>query len=217
MFGRVAVDGGLTLNSFKAARHGARELASACTTQPRRFMAHGVEPRTVYALSDGFARSLALSGSHGWTCRRADGVVACRRGDGGYDAELRRALFPAVVEGAALPLAGMATAGWRATPAGLAIDARRAGLVARWDGAAGPLVLRLAVTRTGQPLRPVRIEAVVDGRVVTVHDLPPAAGPATVSIPLGEVASGALVGIVLRVPRHRVGGLVVHEVTLRRP
>lgn len=202
LFGRVALENGLTLNSFYAGRYEQASLTRWCTKQPHRFLAHGAAPRTAYVLGDAWARALATQASSGWGCARADGVVLCRSGvaEPGFAPALRRELFPALAPGASAAPSAMAAVGWKATPSGLALVGRRARLAFRHEGLPAPLVVRVAVASETATGRRLEVHAFVDGNPQAIRAQPLPPGASTVSIPLGLVAASTIVGLDVRVP-----------------
>ena len=75
IFGKLAADHGMTINSFYAGRNSPKQLEYFCRTQPAEIARDGLEPNTAYVF-DSMARVIATP-LRGHFCRDVDGVVLC--------------------------------------------------------------------------------------------------------------------------------------------
>lgn len=75
IFGKLAADHGMTINSFYAGRTTPKQLEYFCKTQPAEIARSGLEPDTAYVFnSTALVISLPVRGHF---CRDVDGVVLC--------------------------------------------------------------------------------------------------------------------------------------------
>lgn len=85
IFGRLAAENKMTINSFYAGRTTPKQLDFFCSEQPAQVMRDGLSADTAYVLSDEFLTpSLKLRGHY---CRRVDGFILCSTelGKEGFD------------------------------------------------------------------------------------------------------------------------------------
>lgn len=85
IFGRLAAENKMTMNSFYAGRTTPKQIDFFCTEQPAQVTRDGLSADTAYVLSDEFVTpSLKLRGHY---CRRVDGVILCSTevGKEGFD------------------------------------------------------------------------------------------------------------------------------------
>ncbi|MGL5168962.1 MAG: DUF6311 domain-containing protein [Afipia sp.] len=85
IFGRLAAENKMTINSFYAGRTTPKQIDFFCAEQPAQIIRDGLSADTAYVLSDEFLTpSLKLRGHF---CRRVDGVILCSTelGKEGFD------------------------------------------------------------------------------------------------------------------------------------
>ncbi len=196
LFGDLARRARMTINSAYMARYSAAYRDEQCFAQPASLLHNGPQPGTAYVLSDGMARSLALASLDSHWCRRANGVVLCRRADArtGLAVPLQKELFSRLALGSPVALAGGSPfVIQRDGPAGLAFRTPPApgGLRLQLDCPQGVLpanaatALRLAIGFAAAPL-----VATLAPTPVTVP------GPGDrLSLALGVLANDTVVGL----------------------
>lgn len=80
IFGKLAADYGVTINSFYAGRYSPKQLAYFCKAQPADIEGHGLETDSAYVFNS--AAVVVSTQIRGHFCRRLNGVVLCSIVDG---------------------------------------------------------------------------------------------------------------------------------------
>ena len=80
IFGKLAADYGMTINSFYAGRNSSKQLEYFCKTQPADIERDGLEVDSAYVFSS--AAPVLSTQTRGHFCRRLNGVVLCSMVDG---------------------------------------------------------------------------------------------------------------------------------------
>jgi hypothetical protein len=85
IFGKIAADQHLTINSFYAGRTSPAQRQYFCIDQMLRIHSEGFEDATAYVMAR--AQHLSIPRSHGHSCRLVDGFILCSQEtqDGGKD------------------------------------------------------------------------------------------------------------------------------------
>lgn len=80
IFGKLAVEHSMTINSFYAGRYSPKQLAYFCKTQPAEIEKNGLEADSAYVFNS--AAPVLTAQIRGHFCRRLNGVVLCSMVDG---------------------------------------------------------------------------------------------------------------------------------------
>lgn len=77
LFGFVALDQGMTLNSYYAGRFGRAQISAHCVDLPNRLRDGGADPRTAYVVDEAWSRWFRESAPATHACGRVEGFTLC--------------------------------------------------------------------------------------------------------------------------------------------
>jgi hypothetical protein len=205
-FGRLAVEQGLTINSYRASRYAAASLAYHCRDLPDKVATGALESDTAYVLNDNvFLRMAMAGGAPGHRCERVDGVILCLPAAQGT-ADWRQVIDP-VAPGATLGFGNgqagsrLLLANWQPPEADWSWSAGPDATLVLPVATAGPIDLAFTLMPLLGPARdrqPVRLLA--EGREIAAWTLEAGAEQRTWMAHIDNVPADGYLRLTLSVP-----------------
>ncbi len=213
VFGRLALQQQMTVNTFIAARYSARPIRYFCSEQPDEIKRLGLRPDTVYVLNSDLKGLLAGLETGGNFCRDSDSRILCSQVDGrsGVDSSLFGSL-PILKPGDTLSFAGgpsgaldsIISLGWSHPESwGRWSQGHRAVLAFKLpDAPQEDIILDISALAFVSPAHPrQRVEIFANEQPVAQHTLEQAAvSDLRVVVPRRVVADDRIVRLEFRLP-----------------